>query len=104
MAELTINQLQTMLHDTFCIGKFFNSKKHEFITGDDWVRLKLYTKEHYFSIVATATGYLGCTMSNRYQFDGEDWLRGCDLADGKLNLETARRIMLDIISYELDHI
>jgi hypothetical protein len=46
-------------------------------------------------------GYLGCTSLSRAPRPGESWRRGNDLADGKLCEETWKRIMADIVSYEL---
>lgn len=45
--------------------------------------------------------YLGCIASSRKPRAGEDWHRGNDLADGKFSEETWRRILGDIVSYEL---
>ena len=46
-------------------------------------------------------GYLGCIATCRKARAGEDWQRGNDLADGPLTEETWRRIIADIVSYEL---
>lgn len=46
-------------------------------------------------------GYMGGSGTNRRTRFGEDWLRGNDLADGPYGDETWRRILGDIISYEL---
>jgi hypothetical protein len=46
-------------------------------------------------------GYLGCTAAARKPRAGEDWTRGRDLADGPLTIETWRRILADIVSYEI---
>lgn len=45
--------------------------------------------------------YLGCVSSSRKPRAGEDWHRGRDLADGPLSEETWRRILADIVSYEM---
>jgi hypothetical protein len=46
-------------------------------------------------------GYLGCTASCRKPRAGEDWTRGSDLADGPLTEAIWRRILADIVSYEM---
>lgn len=46
-------------------------------------------------------GGLGCTASSRKPRAGEDWHRGSDLADGPLSEDTWRRILADIVSYEM---
>lgn len=65
------------------------------------IRAYLYTDGNCYAIDATQTGYLGCVVSARKPRPGEDWTRGHDLADGKLNDETWNRILRDIIAYEL---
>lgn len=45
--------------------------------------------------------YLGCIASSRKPRAGEDCHRGRDLADGPLSEETWRRILADIVSYEM---
>lgn len=52
---------------------------------------------------APAKSYLGCTSKSRKPRAGEDWYRGNDLADGDLSEETWRRILADIVAYELVH-
>lgn len=46
-------------------------------------------------------GYLGATANCRKFRAGEDWRRGCDLADGNYGDETWNRILCDIVSHEL---
>ena len=48
--------------------------------------------------------YLGCTMENRSPYPGETHLRGNDLPDGKFNEETWKKILIAIISNELQSI
>lgn len=60
----------------------------------------LYTDHHKYAISATEK-YLGCTSSNRKQRAGENWNRGSDLADGAFSEETWRKILHDIVGYEL---
>lgn len=45
-------------------------------------------------------GYLGCTVSSLSPLEGENWIRGKDLADGSLCQETWNKIMKDIIARE----
>lgn len=70
------------------------------------IRLKIYTKEHYYAISAHLPkkdndGYLGCIGQVRKARAGEDWLRGNDLADGAYSKETWNKIKNDILGYEL---
>ncbi len=68
----------------------------------DTHRITLYTANYEYHIVATGgSDYLGCTMNARKPLPGEDWTRGRDLADGKLNDETWCHILSDIVAYEL---
>ena len=65
---------------------------------------RIYTDTNCYMITAKERadgGYLGCTSHTRKPRAGEDWHRGHDLADGKLTAETWRRILADIVSYEL---
>ena len=71
--------------------------------GQIW-RFAIYTQNHKYSIVAKERGdggYLGCISTNRMPNVGEDWLRGSDLADGKLEENTWHKILADIVSYEM---
>lgn len=87
----------------------FNEGFEDFIVADykeNKLRLKFYTKENQYSIVARYPskddlGYLGCMATTRKPRAGEDWNRGRDLADGIYHEETWKEIMSDIISYEL---
>ena len=68
------------------------------------LRIRIYTDTNFYSIVAKEkepNGYLGCTSNSRKPRAGEDWHRGNDLADGPLTEETWRKILSDIVSYEL---
>lgn len=72
------------------------------------IRIRIYTDRNRYTISAHANtvhgddrGYLGCVATNRKPRAGEDWSRGNDLADGKLEEETWRRILADIVSYEM---
>lgn len=74
--------------------------------GDDCLRFSIYTDTNRYSIVAkegnqNRVSYLGCVASSRKPRAGEDWTRGRDLADGSLSEETWRKILADIVSYEL---
>jgi len=71
--------------------------------GEDFARAKIYTDGNEYNIRAHAD-YLGCIVNSRKPRPGEDWHRGNDLADGKLNYETWNRILRDIIAYELKSI
>lgn len=104
----------------------YGSKLEDFIITDykePYLRLKFYTKDHYYSIVAKLPklekgciigeddnqdviqeyddGYLGCQAGTRKPRAGEDWTRGNDLADGSYSKETWKEIVDDIIGYEL---
>jgi len=46
--------------------------------------------------------YFGCTASSRSWRAGEDWHRGRDLPDGDFSEELWRRMLLAILSYEVD--
>ncbi len=113
--------LTNWLKEISRFGKF-----EDFIFISDYkqgqIRLKIFTKEHYYSLRAQLpdsgesitkdsdnmlqprsgdNGYLGCASSVRKSRAGEDWLRGNDLADGSYSERTWQRIKNNIIAYEL---
>lgn len=53
---------------------------------------------------AEGRSYLGCIAKSTRSRPGEDWLRGNDLPDGSLSLETWRDILAGIVRYELQEI
>lgn len=68
------------------------------------VHFRIYTQDHIYSITVIESpdgGYLGCIASTRKPRAGEDWTRGNDLPDGKLNYETWCKIKDAILRYEL---
>ena len=68
-------------------------------------RLYLWTSRNRYSISfhpSDSGGYLGCIAVSRIWRAGEDWNRGNDLADGNFNEGTWRKIISDIVSYELE--
>lgn len=66
----------------------------------DGVEIRLFTDGNRYSITAKPA-YLGCIVNSRKPRPGEDWTRGNDLADGKLDEETWNKILRDIVAYEL---
>lgn len=97
------------------------NKIEDFVIADhkeDRLHLKIYTKDHSYSISAKLPdrskfakengdkggyddGYLGCISQTRKPRAGEDWNRGNDLADGSYSKETFEEIVHDILAYEL---
>lgn len=76
------------------------------IRGYNYLKLCIYTDTNRYSITAhegnaEKQSYLGCVASSRKPRAGEDWTRGRDLADGPFTEETWRKILADIVSYEL---
>jgi len=68
------------------------------------LRVCIYTNNHVYYIRAHSGNghdYLGCVASCRKPRAGEDWTRGNDLPDGKINKETWNQILKGIIKYEL---
>ena len=67
--------------------------------------VRIYTDTNVYTIRAreeeNSTGYLGCTAASRKPRAGETWERGNDLHDGHLSKKTWRRILCDIVSYEM---
>lgn len=57
------------------------------------------TKNVKYTITAK-NNYLGCIATNRFPNEGESWLRGNDLYDGKFNEDTWFNIVKDIKNYE----
>lgn len=72
-----------------------------------WVNIAIFTDLHEYNISARypsdddLQGYLGCISTNRKTRAGEVHHRGSDLADGPYTEKTWRRILADIVSYEL---
>lgn len=70
-------------------------------------RFRLYTETNWYSITALEpvgnikSSYLGCISKCRKPRAGEDWHRGNDLHDGPLSRDTLRRILFDILRYEM---
>ena len=93
------------------LGRFasWQNNVHRFVKGEaaeGRVKNKfyLYTKTNRYQIVAIEDdkgGYLGCQAGTRKPRAGEDWTRGTDLPDGKFTRETWKKILFDIVSYEL---
>ncbi len=81
-------------------AKYGRDSKFIWKYDEERTNVTLYTDGHSYHITATED-YLGCGVSCRKPRPGEDWTRGSDLADGKLNEETWNRILRDIIAYEL---
>ena len=68
----------------------------------DTHQITLYTNKNSYRITAGGgSDYLGCIMNARDPLPGETWTRGRDLADGKLNNDTRRKILTDIVACEL---
>jgi len=78
---------------------------------DEWrITLDLWTRRNRFQVVikhttGSAIGayvYMGANATSRSWRAGEDWHRGNDLPDGEFNEANWSRILLAILSYELD--
>lgn len=84
--------------------KYLDESKIQVVDNEpDRTKLRLYTSDHCYGIIATET-YLGCTVTSRRARPGETWNRGSDLADGKFVKSTFHKIMGDIVGYELKKI
>lgn len=98
----------------------FKPKETNFVFISDYkekesIGLQIFTKDHQYFIKArlpnvkkpvkgemlSVDGYLGCMVKTRKPRAGEDWNRGRDLADGKYCQETWRKIVNDILAFEL---
>jgi hypothetical protein len=72
------------------------------------LKVTLFTNDRSYHITARiedkkhvgGKSYLGCVMSNRKAFAGEDHTRGSDLPDGDLSEKTFDSIMFSILSNE----
>ncbi len=83
------------------ITRFSPSENHtQEKTLENGTRFLIFTNENRYSLYAK-DGHLGCQGRSRKPRAGEDWSRGNDLADGPLSEETWRKILGDIISYEM---
>jgi len=89
--------------------RFVNGNSFDMISdtsnehGD--IKFYIYTDNNKYSIVAncheSGSTYLGCQANSRKSRAGENWHRGSDLSDGKLSPRTWRKILSDIVGYEL---
>lgn len=64
----------------------------------------IYARCHYLGTSQEQPGYLGCVAQSRKYRPGENWFRGSDLADGPFSEKTWRKILADIVSYELQDV
>lgn len=71
--------------------------------NDTTLKFYIYTNNNRYCIVACDDDktYLGCTSISRMSRPGEDWQRGNDLPDGRINKETWYNILKGILRYEL---
>lgn len=102
---MDLEQIKEWLKSSFEKGKFSHKLDPQIIVDENRQRVELHllTAKHTYRIIATQHGYLGCTMTNRYPNEGENWLRGSDLADGNIGEKTLHQIMYDILSCELEY-
>lgn len=68
--------------------------------NDGTYAIKLCSEKHEYCI-SVHNDYIGCVYNCRYRKPLEDWHRGNDLKDGKLNTETIDGILWDILRTEL---
>jgi hypothetical protein len=88
------------------IARYSNLDHHAIIHfASNHLKVQIFTDNNEYSISArrdqTDQGYIGCSSKCRKARAGEDHRRGSDLADGPYNEQTWRRILADIVSYEL---
>lgn len=91
------------------LGRF--RKFEDYIYISDYkkgeIRLKIFTREHYYPIVAKLPtkerpdGYLGTYGQCRKPRAGEEWTRGNDLPDGAYSKKTWDSFKDCLIAYEL---
>lgn len=62
--------------------------------------LRMYSEDYEYIIHITPT-YMGGFADCRVHRPLEDWTRGNDFPDGKCNIETFKRILYAILSYEI---
>lgn len=72
---------------------------------DNTFKIFLYTKNHKYTIITIphydgSPPYMGAQVICRKYREGEDWLRGNDLSDGKFSKDLWNKIIQDIIKYE----
>lgn len=72
---------------------------------DEVFRIIITTKTNTYTIIMNIDkDYLGCTAQRKEPLSGEDWLRGRDLPDGKLNKFKFDDILSSIVFYEAEKI
>lgn len=70
------------------------------------VKYMIYTEKTQYILIARwrddrpEESYLGGSLMSRMARPGETWARGCDLSDGKANMQTLIKIAFDIIASE----
>lgn len=89
-------------------GPFYEHERQnstEPLVSSRVLAIKIYTDTNCYSIRGIErpkkNGYLGCIALTRKPRAGEDHHRGNDLADGPLDYSTWKKILADIVGYEL---
>lgn len=110
----TINDIHTWMDQITRFGEKCFEVDRAYLQNDkEYYKFFVYTDNNKYAIHAVCPqkgtsidepGYLGCVTQSRKYRPGETWFRGNDLADGPFNEETWRRILADIISYELQDV
>jgi hypothetical protein len=99
----TIQELKQWMNELVYPGSF---KEFVHVTADtkNLFKCSIFTDEHMYHVVAVEEekhNYLGCQATTRKERPGESWKRGNDLSDGPLEEETWKKILSDIVKYEL---
>ena len=85
--------------------KYIDNLGGEGKPGENTIRVRIYTDRYAYYIVgidrSKNDGYLGCQVSCRKPYAGENHTRGCDLPDGPFLRRTWKRIKDAIIQHEL---
>ncbi len=104
----TLKDLESWIKD---IEHFGSRNTHiQRVNCDDeaerYVRFKIYTHTNCYNFAAVEQkkdkkSYLGCIAWSRKPRAGEEHTRGRDMPDGSLSKKTWRKILADIVSYEM---
>lgn len=70
-------------------------------SGNDCVRVVLFTSHYEYYITASTNDFLCCGMTSRTRDPGEEHHRGNDVSDGPFTEDTWKNILLGILRVEL---
>lgn len=101
----SISWVKSKIQEDILRGRRYELYVHEKEKNENVACFRIYTDNYKYYISVhrhdKKEDYLGCVMTCRKPYPGEDWNRGNDLPDGNCNEETWDKIKSAIIMNEL---